>query len=280
MSNQNWYGEIELLSDYFKLGGAGEPTDALPKLLRSLGLEFESFLLLKSWTGARNVLFENDWTDKPIALGSRPPENPQVGDCWFDPIELMLTVFVPNSEGRAKGAGGWFPSHPVQIWQYLGFIEALDFDYLSRPRYELFTRNGLNLENPLAFATNIFANEAYCYARWFGKALIGERISCAKVALPTWQVNKIAPQEMLLWDEDGAEGREDLPLAFHLETCEFEDLSEQTEKEFPPNRRIVYDEWERNPSIGFSCYAKATGLHRFESGILSVYVHSSNSPTR
>jgi hypothetical protein len=248
--------------------------------LHAAGLNLEAILLHAYLEGLASISCKNEWTTQPIALGTKPPIDPHTGDCWFDPLELVLCTFVPATEDRGARAGGWYATHPVQVWQYLGFVDAVSYHYVEKTAFPMFSKDRIDQRDPMAIVTNIFSFEAHAYSQWFGKTLIGEKISCAKAVMPIERLLEIAPPKLLLWDADSAYGHQDQPLAFNLNTCEYDDIFELLEREFPEEDRLIYGEWERTPRVGFATYVEATGLSYSLDGSLYPFLKSDNVPVR
>lgn len=253
---------------------------ALIEAFNSNGLRLESELLAAFAQGKTALQIENEWTEKSIAIGLQAPKNPEAGDAWFDPLELSLTVFAPNLEDWVERGGGWFSTHPVRLWQYLGFAKAINFTYVEKTAFPLLQTELFAGKDELANVTNIFSVEAKAYCQWFGKTLTGELVKAVREVMPMEIVEKMMPQGFKLWDQDVA-FREDQPLAYNLNTIDYEDGFEHLEKEFSEEDRLIYSEWERHPNIGFATYAEAPGMvYAADAGMLYPYLRSDNVPKR
>jgi hypothetical protein len=271
---------VGLYGSYLSATYPAESGNALASALMESGLSIEATLLLAHLAAKDSLLFPNPWTTKPIALGLTPPQNPRLGDCWFDPIELVTCVFVPATKDWDPRAGGWFSTHPVQRWQYLGFILALKYEQKVPSRFPLFELQENVIDNDLAPVTGMYAYAAKIYCNWFGKSLVGGNMQVVIAQMLENEVQQIMPPNLNLWASEFAFGREDQPMAYNLETAASEDGFELLEMEFPPEKKLVYDEWERSPWVGFGTYIPTTGFGFAQDGEIWPFVKLLNMARR
>ncbi|MGE3807222.1 MAG: hypothetical protein AB7K24_21375 [Gemmataceae bacterium] len=231
------------------------------QILQRAGLFDESLALELYFRSENESVFafqREPWTNRRCVVSLTPPVNAQFGDLWLDPVEVNVAVFVPNRPESSQQGIGWISRHPVQVWQFCTFLKLVrkgasrtEFpfptDYLSSERFQ-------GLSSTL-FATNVYHDEAIAYAVWFGKWLTSRLdLGNARRYLRAEEFRDLLPENMRLWD--GSLDREELRLAIGrdcLEKLPEDDIQMLLRGEkLPQPDRMVYGEWERSPSIGFS----------------------------
>jgi hypothetical protein len=115
----------------------------------------------------------NLWGDCSCYIGALPPNDAPVGTLWFDIYDLSFMVKISNPAGYGQGVVGWLSISPVLTWQYLAFLNKASTDIHRKMFlnvYDLLSaRDFYAKESELL--TDIYHEEALCYAAWHGKSL-------------------------------------------------------------------------------------------------------------
>jgi hypothetical protein len=157
-----------------------EAGQSLVPILYGHGLAIEAKALaayLEQGSGTTCYLPGDLWSDRICVISDDPPSSPELGDLWFDPVELNLAVFVPNPMQQSHHVASWNSIHPVYVWQYRTFLKLVQLgkkieifgtpiDYLSPARIES--------QKSLEFITDIYHDEALAYSSWMRKSLCGQ----------------------------------------------------------------------------------------------------------
>ena len=203
------------------------------------------------WKGAR-------WSDRDCYVTSQLPVHPRPGDLWLDTVELATAVYLPNSPGFSPDSAGWTAIRPVQAWQFRTFVALARLGQLRTPfpypKDYLMPARFANTE-ATDFMTDIYHDEAFAYALWFGKMLTNQgQLINAKGYVQPVQFDDILPSDLRLWDS--SLDVEDVRLAIGRQSLDKLPGSEvqalQGFAKLPNPDRMVYAEWYRDPTIGFS----------------------------
>lgn len=229
--------------------------------LQKAGLSDEGLALL-SYSHNRQesmcVFQRQPWTNCQCIVSPTPPANARFGDLWLDTVEMNVAVLVPNTPGTSLHGIGWISTHPVWVWQFRTFLKLVrrgrvrtEFpfpaDYLSPERFQVL--------GSTTYVTNVYHDEASAYSRWFGKSLTDQLdLANARSHLQPQEFEALLPVNLRLWDR--SEDVEELRLAIthdSLEKLPGEEVEMWMRGEKPlHSTRMVYGEWERSPTIGFS----------------------------
>jgi hypothetical protein len=267
-------------------GARSKPEMAtISRLLVSHGFERHGTFLSRFAEFGPFVDLTNPLTGKKQSVGSSPPLDAEIGDGWFDVIELMPHIFIEDSSGENSFWPGWYPLHPVTKWQYLGFLMNFDYEFKRIPRNssretpDLFSILRLKKQVEEASIVDIYYFEASSYASWFGKGLVGENIIAVEVLNNEELKSSMAPKNLNLWSNMGYR-REDDPLAFNLQTAKYEDYDDLEFLKTSEENKVIYSEWERNIHTGFACFMPAKGPLLLPHGEVYPYIQSSNPISR
>jgi hypothetical protein len=109
----------------------------------------------------------------------------------------------------------------------------------------------------LAFATNVYHEEAVAYAHWFGKFLCRRfNLQAGNELLEPKIFCKILPKDLKLWDEAQYSNSEFVRIAVDRDTLykEFDEEFEQREQNENGAfaNRMIYEEWERRPGFSYT----------------------------
>ena len=226
---------------------------------------------------------DNPWTAGALHCGPYPPVEAATQDVWFDTAELTPHVYIAEHEEAVERELGWYALHPVYIWQYLGFVQ--NFKYELEPEKtggiynSLFTTTPMNNRPEIDYATEVLYFEAVCYAKWFGKRLIGERVTYLADILSPALLSLAVPSGLNFWDSGGYQ-REDDPTAFNLDTARYENFYDLADMELPNETKVIYDQWERSRHTGFSAYRPATCAVQLIEGGIYPYLKTASTVLR
>jgi hypothetical protein len=149
-------------------------------------------------------------------VGPSPPRGRPFGASWFDPRDLSFSILVPSTED----GNAWIATQPVRVWQFRPFLGVRrpreDSRVVLRPPDFLQASRFAKMD-AAAFVVNVDADEAYEYAAFFEKSLVGqlELISAADFLNPR-EFDSVLPEGMSLWDP--SQPSSDLRLAFNRRT--------------------------------------------------------------
>jgi hypothetical protein len=235
-----------------------EAGQSLVPILHGHGLEIEAKALaayLEQGSGTTCYLPGDLWSDRICVISDDPPSSPELGDLWFDPVELSLAVFVPNLMQQSHHVAGWNSTHPVYVWQYRTFLRLMQIgkkteifetphDYLSPARIEL--------QKSLDFVVGVYHDEALAYSGWMGKSLCGQGdLKATKEQLSSAKTDSISPASLKVWES--GEFMEGYRTAISLDTLDCAPClgyeNEDEDKELEADR-ILFDEWDRRSYIG------------------------------
>ena len=229
------------------------PAD-LPELLRQAGCAMTAALLVASREGREAA----EAGDRTVRLGSAVPRD---GDWWFDPADLSLMVMVQSGQPSAAMAR-WVSAEPVRSWQFEAFRRIVRLgpsrsefpspaDVLSRPA------------RGLGWIGDVYQDEALAYAHWFGKGLAGQFDWLdARDTLSPPVFADLLPAGRAAWEEAEYPLSEFVRVAVRAETLDKAPTDEQAARlsgahgDAPD--RMLFEEWERQPEIGFSTLLWAT----------------------
>ncbi|MBO0800422.1 MAG: hypothetical protein J2P31_16510 [Blastocatellia bacterium] len=236
------------------------------QVLGRSGLHDESKALetyLEASSISPSCLGELDWDQRKCYAGKYPPPKPNLGEVWFDVVELTPMLLIPGIDEPSVDHACWIAMHPVYRWQFKGFLSCMKLgrvitqvpsapDYLSAVRFEG--------EGKSEYITDVYHDEALAYAYWFGKFITDQfELSYARHYLDDDEFSMVLPPKMRLWDETEFPASEFVRTAFGSDTLNKEEEDQYAEfllrksgenKNLPD--RTVYEEWERRGDIGFS----------------------------
>lgn len=225
---------------------AGEGARSLADALDEAGFAREAFLLdHHARHGTVPTLLQvagDPFSGRRVQCGSREPAGAQAGELWFDVCELSAMVLVPNRPPDADWAPdavarwtperGWLSLRPVSGWQLAAF--------LGQP---------IDAQREAAPVTGVRADEAERCAAWLGKSLPQQVMwQCAEALFPG-ALEALWGTPLREWA--GWFG-EDRRIAVSLPTIA-RDLGDEADGMEPPrpDLRMLFDEHETSPEIGF-----------------------------
>ncbi|MGH2461500.1 MAG: hypothetical protein ACRDIY_21805 [Chloroflexota bacterium] len=247
---------------------AGQLADVLERVgLTDVSLALSAYL--RSGSGARFQLPTGLWAGHRCQAGPLLPTDAEPGDLWYDVVELTPMVLLPGPDPARVGSRRWVSLHPAYVWQFRTFRKLVDWRVASR--YFLTVKDLLAPERFVvqgAFddVANIYFEEALAYARWFGKFLARQfDLQAARDFLPPREFEALLPAGLRLWDEVEPVGSEFTRAAIGRDTL---DLDADAESELRASGenvslsdRMLFEEWDHEPNVGFSTMALAqTGL--------------------
>ena len=129
------------------------------------------------------------WAGRRASIGLELPSTAQVGDLWFDLLEMTAMillpaegpepgeVYAPEALARMSPFHGWMAVRPVANWQYATFLMLAKIG--ARQVQLPSTLRTLDVARILKGdqtdpVTGLTCAEALLYARWFGKGLCGQ----------------------------------------------------------------------------------------------------------
>ncbi len=234
--------------------------------LSSAGLRAEAAALLSFIEqGGQTVVTIHDgaWCGRRCFVAPRLPLHAQPGDLWLDTREVTLMLLVADSDDLAPKWRSWISTHPVYMWQFRVFLRLVNWRLTQR--YFMDAPDLLQLQrfdnaDSMAFATDVYHEEAVAYAHWFGKFVCGQlQFQAASASLDRYLLSQLVPSGMRLWQEAEFSSSEFVRVAVDQDTL-FDDPDEEFESSISaqdaltvaPARNLLFKEWERSPSIGFS----------------------------
>lgn len=233
----------------------------LCKELERMGLNSECQALTLYLDGVTQQVLsfqESIWEDCRCFIGSNKPSSAQVGDLWFDIVELVPMILVSSAGSDIHPMNVWVSIRPVYTWQFRTFAKLIEWQLIRKDFLkvdDLFNLDRWNHRPPLEFIGDIYHEEAAAYAHWFGKQLSGQFIlEIAKETIKKEQFSSILPENRYLWDEAEYSLSEFVRIAISQANInkdpddEFE-LREEGQNSSIPDR-ILYEEWERISNIG------------------------------
>jgi hypothetical protein len=234
--------------------------EILVTVLEQNGLETESqclrIYLSEGSCAKRNI---KEWENKLCTISLNLPDNAEVGDLWFDPVELNLAILVPNPEGISHHVKSWVSTHPVYVWQYRAFLslvkigEKLDMratpsDYLNLNRFKS--------QDSLLYVTGLYQDEAISYSSWMRKSLCGQsNLKAMEKYFSSKELSYIFPNTLKLWDS--GEFQEDYRVAVGHKSIDknasldYDDIIDENYEDLEnlPDR-MLYEEWDERSNIG------------------------------
>lgn len=201
----------------------------------------------------------NIWKDRHCSVGPKLPFEVEVGDIWFDTVELMPMLLVPHPETDSKNRQCWIASHPVYVWQFKTFLKLANWHAIKE--YFMNVSDLMSLErfdkmNCMAYVTNLYHEEAVAYAHWFGKYLCGQfELEAARKFFNGEEFHQLLPSNLRLWDESECSLSEFVRIAVNKDTIDkiSEEEFEQWEKiKGSKSNSLLVAEWERSDDISFS----------------------------
>lgn len=208
-------------------------------------------------SGAKCIV--ENWSNRSCTISLDPPINAEPGNLWFDPVELNLSVLIPNPEGISHHVKSLISTRSVRVWQYRAFLSLVKLgkklDVFSVPDDYLNPRC-FRKKDSLFCITGIYQDEALAYSTWMRKNLCGQiELNAAKAFLSSDEFISIFPLVLKLWESDDfqewyrtAVGRQNLdkdPSSDYKNIVEenYDELESRTD-------RILYEEWDCRSNIG------------------------------
>lgn len=267
------------LRDPHSLRGLADMVEAL-KLYE---MSHESHLLQEYISNGASLKNENPWTSGKLFIGQLPPLSPNAEDVWFDPLELMPHLFLSDPDEEFET--GWYPIHPVTVWQYVGFLHNFLPQFSTIPKgmdgkpIDLFSMPRFAHQPEENAVVDLYYFEARSYATFFGKHLVGENILAVEAIKHKALTKSMAPDGLNLWDSIGYM-REDDPTAFNLNTAKYEFHEDLGSIDYPNESKVIYEEWEKSNHTGFACFMGEDGPFITPNGRIYPYIQSSNPVKR
>jgi hypothetical protein len=236
--------------------------ETLADVLVQCGLETESYCLRTYLASGRDSNVDcriGLWGKRRCTISLDLPEEAEAGDLWFDPVELNLSVLVPNPEGISHHVRSWVSTHPVYTWQYRAFLNLAELgnhldvgktppDYLNPERF--------NSQNSLSFVVNLYQDEAVAYSSWMRKSLCGRNnLKAMSKYLDSTQLGNILPNKLKLWTNE--EFQEDYRVAIGYSSLDknpsldYDDIVAENHEDLESKSdRMLYEEWDCFNNIG------------------------------
>jgi hypothetical protein len=247
--------------EYLESELASKAAEKLVFILRQSGLEVEAHALdTYSRLGPGVVcVTEERGDERSYVVSLDLPSEAKPGDLWFDPVELNMSVFIPNPKGRSEDVISWVSMHPVYVWQYRAFLNLVEIgkkteifptpdDYLTQQR--------INGQSSLAYVTDIYQDEALAYSSWMRKSLSDTSvINAVRAYLSSEELCRMVPDTLKFWDSSNFQ--EEYRVAFGLNTLDknpsldYDDIIDENYNalESLPDR-MLYEEWDHRSNIG------------------------------
>lgn len=204
---------------------------------------------------------DSTWGKRRCFIGPDLPSQAEPGDLWFDIVELTSMILVPAPHTpMAAAMREWVSTHPVYVWQFRTFLSLVDWR-LARKYFmnasDLMETNRFESMSSMAFITNVYHEEAVAYAHWFGKQLAGQfTLEAAREFSEPKEFSGMLPQNVRLWDGAEYSSSEFVRIAIGHDTLDKDPDNEFELRESGKNQlladRMLFEEWERRPNIGFS----------------------------
>lgn len=260
LHNASKYNLEAAYQNYLASNLESEEAEKLVVILEKNGLKIESRALeiyLAQGSGSKCIVEELENRSCTVSLDLPTDSDP--GDLWFDPVELNLSILIPNPEGISHHVKSWVSIHPVYVWQYRVFLSLVEIgkklnsfsiptDYLRASRTKI--------QNSLSYVTNIYHDEAIAYSSWMRKSLCGQsNLEAMKAYLNSEELSSILPKTLKLWNS--GEFQDDYIIAVGHSSIDknpsldYDDIVEENYEglERIPDR-MLYEEWDCRDNIG------------------------------
>jgi hypothetical protein len=276
--------------DYLESGLSTKASEKLVHVLQQNGLELEARALETYGSfGSGATCVVKEWNEnRSCTVALDLPINAKPGDLWFDPIELNLSVFIPNPMGRSEDVISWVSTHPVYVWQYRTFLDLVKVgektEIFSIPD-DYLTHNRIEGQPSLAYVTDIYQDEALAYSSWMRKSLSDMSIiNAVRTYLSPREICSVVPDTLKFWDSSIFQ--EEYRVAFGLNSLDknpsldYEDIIDENYSELESlNDRMLYEEWEYRNNIGMiTSIALFCGLSKGNTALSSYYAFLNRSP--
>lgn len=218
--------------------------------------------------GAVTTFERPPWAGRKCSAGHAPPHAAEIGDLWFDAVECSAAILLPEPLGSETGQRRWLSIRPVCVWQFRTFVEAVRIGH--QPSYYGEPADFLSLERlrdrvSRESIADIYWEEAGAFSVWFGKGLASwYEWQTAQRLLSLEQFNSVMPEMLRLWENGG----ECWHRAWSRATTDYIDRWLQDEV-LPEG--VEFDEWERNPGIGFTTFHLPISGLKMEAPISSSF---------
>jgi hypothetical protein len=190
--------------------------------LYDIGLQNEAQLLTTYFEQGIQKIdnFQTEiWGQRRCFIGKDLPENAEIGDMWFDIVELTPMVLIPSVYIPSIEMREWISIHPVYAWQFRTFLNLVKWNLVQEyfmNASDLMDRNRFASCDSMEFITNIYHEEAVAYAHWFSKQLAGQfALESAREFTEPRQFSQILPPNFRLWDGAEYSGSEFLRIALN-----------------------------------------------------------------
>lgn len=261
--------------DYIRRPG-GPAGPALSRELQGAGYGVEAALLssyLEGGTGQTTVeLRGSPWSGHRAWLGPYLPDERETGDIWFDPLEVMPMLLIPDEPlpedvdispellARYTLYRGWIAMRPVANWQFNAFLQLAETgprEVQVGPPFRLLDPKRIITGRETDPVTSVTGGEARMYAHWFGKSLPDQyEWQMAARFLSHVEFNALWSGPQKEWAGSYDEGTY---LAISPETIEADPDNEDVQT--GRHLRMLYGEWEFSREIGLRTHVLAqTGL--------------------
>jgi hypothetical protein len=239
--------------------------------LEQNGLYFEAQALKTYFNDGPGAEIQVEtWGNRSCRISPELPASETSGDLWFDPVELNLSILVPNPEGISNHVRSWISTHPVYVWQYRAFLNLVQvgekLDTFSIP-YDYLTDIRIRDQDHLKCVADVYHDEAIAYSSWMRKSLCGQiHLKAAKMFLGSQGLKSILPSNFKIWES--TDFQEDYRVAVGSSSVEqdpsleYDDIiDEDYEKLEACSNRMLYEEWDCRENIGLlTKVAVFTGL--------------------
>lgn len=254
----------------------GDPQDkamveVLVHLLRDHAYAEEAELLYQhQFNRPESVILQgNPWQGGKCFLGDKPPPLTSDPMFWFDPIECTLMRSCLPLEDVSADMAAWISVRPVQRWQFRGFLLSAEIG--RRPgslpfATDAFLKGRFTEDDSQLPQTDVYEEEAWAYAAWFGKTLTGQfQWEALSERLDESQLNYLFDKSLHFWEL--GDFRESFRLAYSQQSLTLDPIEQadclEEDGIIPDESRVVYREHERRSTIGFStCVFANRGLTR------------------
>ncbi|HLP88840.1 MAG TPA: hypothetical protein VK184_09670 [Nostocaceae cyanobacterium] len=262
MSNQDKIEKI--YQEYLESQLDAQIAKHLGQILHNIGLQNEAKLLTAYFDQGIQKIdnFQTDiWGQRRCFIGKFLPENAEIGDIWFDIVELTPMILIPSPYSPLIEMREWVSIRPVYTWQFRTFLNLVKWHlikeyFMNVP--DLMDNKRFESINAMEFITNIYHEEAAAYAHWFGKQLTGQfTLEATREFAEPEQFFQILPPNFRLWDGAEYSGSEFVRIAVSQETIDKDagEIDEELEMRESKqnqilNNRVLFEEWEYKSNIG------------------------------